>query len=492
MLSHAFTPKFSIITNAVNHRNKRFVFNLDLENFFGTINFGRVRGFFIENRNFQLHPDVATVLAQIACHENMLPQGSPSSPVISNLIGHILDIRLAELAHKTGCTYSRYADDLTFSTNKANFPSRVAQLINQTTHEWNTGKELERLILKAGFTINSSKTRMQYESNRQEVTGLIVNKKINTRTEYRHLVRAMAHNLYKTGQFYKTETVRDATGALVHTKVDGTVSQLNGMLSFVDSVGVYNLEKNEPKEFSVTKHKDAKPEAKLSAIETVYRRVLFFKNFYSPEYPVILCEGKTDSVYIKAALRKLVDDFPNLAVKKNGKVESKIRFFNYTKTADRIMNLNGGTGQINKFIVDYAPNCKKISAKGQLMPVIVLIDNDEGAKGIYSTVSKVTKKEVKNTDDFFFVAENLYIVATPLLEGKQSTIEDFFEPYVRDTKLHGKSFSGKNTFDPHTQYGKHYFAEYVVKKDESKISFEGFRPILARLDAALSDYKKKT
>ena len=125
-LAHGFSRGRSIVSNAVKHRRRRYVFNIDLENFFGTVNFGRVRGFFIKAAHFMLHPSVATVLAQIACHDNGLPQGSPCSPVISNLIGHLLDLRLCKLATRYGCTYSRYADDITFSTNKPDFPSGIA------------------------------------------------------------------------------------------------------------------------------------------------------------------------------------------------------------------------------------------------------------------------------------------------------------------------------------------------------------------------------
>ena len=97
-------------------------------NFFPSINFGRVRGFFLKDKHFSLQPPVATVLAQIACFENELPQGSPCSPVISNLIGHVLDGRLARFAKTHKCTYSRYADDITFSTSRKDFPPEIGVL----------------------------------------------------------------------------------------------------------------------------------------------------------------------------------------------------------------------------------------------------------------------------------------------------------------------------------------------------------------------------
>jgi hypothetical protein len=80
-IAHGFKRNHSIITNATAHRKRRYVFNVDLQNFFGAINFGRVRGYFMTDRNFALKESVATVLAQIICHDNALPQGSPCSPV---------------------------------------------------------------------------------------------------------------------------------------------------------------------------------------------------------------------------------------------------------------------------------------------------------------------------------------------------------------------------------------------------------------------------
>lgn len=164
-IAHGFKRDRSITTNARQHRKRRFVFNVDLEEFFPSINFGRVRGYFISDRNFSLHPDTATLNAQIACYQGSLPQGSPCSPVISNLIAHILDIQLVRLASKSGCTYSRYADDLTFSTNKRTFPTEIAAPSGASPHVWVPGSELARLVNRSGFRINAAKTRMQYRTS---------------------------------------------------------------------------------------------------------------------------------------------------------------------------------------------------------------------------------------------------------------------------------------------------------------------------------------
>ena len=493
-ISHGFRRKYSIITNAAVHRNRRYVFNIDLENFFGTINFGRVRGFFLTNRNFLLNPTVATILAQIACHDNCLPQGSPCSPVISNLIGHILDIKLAAIAHKTGCTYSRYADDLTFSTNTPNFPSKVATIIEseKQNHHWEVGKELEKIIRKSGFEINSSKTRMQYDGSRQEVTGLIVNKKINTRSEYRRTARAMVHRLLKTGKFQRKLVSVDEHGNTIVSEVDGTLGQLNGILSFIDSVSVYNRKKVMT---IAEKKKIHKPLDNPDAAEISYQRFLFFKNFYSPSKPVIICEGKTDNIYIRAAIHQLVGDYPRLAEQeKKDKINLNVKLFQYTHTTKRLLKLGGGTDNLRQFMNDFPNNCEKIEASGLQHPVIILIDNDDGANKIYSFLKKATnaKADIKGCEPYYFIAPNLYVVATPKdANGADTMIEDFFDQSVRNEKNRGKTFNPKEPVNVKTEYGKFIFAEQIVKKNQNRIDFSGFKPILDRIDAVLIDFQER-
>ena len=141
--SFAFRPKiklelsnrilhFDIYNHALKHTNKKFVLNLDLENFFETITFSRIVGYFIKNESFLLEKDIAILIAQICTirasqnEEGFLPQGSPTSPVISNLIANILDIKILRLAQKHKINYSRYADDITLSTNMREFPREIA------------------------------------------------------------------------------------------------------------------------------------------------------------------------------------------------------------------------------------------------------------------------------------------------------------------------------------------------------------------------------
>ena len=198
-LSHGFRKGQSIFTNASEHKHRRYVLNLDLHDFFPTFNFGRVRGFFIKDKELAVSAKVATVIAQIACNEGSLPQGSPCSPVIADMIAHILDVRLAQLARRHKVTYSRYADDLTFSTNQKEFPAALAHRENKPGSQWELGAKLTSTIERCGFTINPAKTRMQVRASRQMVTGLTVNKKVNIPQDYYRAVRSMCNALFQTG-----------------------------------------------------------------------------------------------------------------------------------------------------------------------------------------------------------------------------------------------------------------------------------------------------
>jgi retron-type reverse transcriptase len=239
-LSHGFRRRHSIITNARRHKRRRYVLNLDLQDFFPSFNFGRIRGFFICNNNFKLNEKVATIIAQIACHENALPQGSPCSPIIANLIAHLLDVRLAQLAKHNLLTYSRYADDLTLSTSQRTFPASIATPANSGGSEWTLGTDLVNTIKSAGFAVNPAKTRMQFRMSRQVVTGLIVNAKVNIRREYYRSARAMCHSLFNTGKYHRHASMAPAGDAttieLSEPEVISSLGPIEGILSHIHQV----------------------------------------------------------------------------------------------------------------------------------------------------------------------------------------------------------------------------------------------------------------
>jgi hypothetical protein len=476
--SHGFKRSLSICTNARKHRNRRYVFNIDLTNFFGSINFGRVRGFFIKDKRFQLDPKVATILAQIACFKQGLPQGSPCSPVISNLIGNILDAHMVRLAARTGCVYTRYADDLTFSTNKRCFPQSIAIPSDTDNHAWVPGSELLRIVNHSGFSINPKKTRMQYHCSRQEVTGLVVNEKINIRSEYRHNTRAMAHRLFTKGDFLLPAHTKDENGNYSLGIRPGSLNQLHGRLGFINGIDRHNIENT-----------SGSTESQIASKETIYRRFLFYKEFYVAPRPVLICEGWTDYIYIENALRQLSSDYSSLVLSdEKGKETFAIRRFKYSGSrTGKMLGMTGGTGDLQKFIQNYKHEFERFSVPGMKEPIILLIDNDSGSKGILNYLKKNCKNKFDiDKDHFIHIYRNLYLILTPLKAGKpESKIEDFFEDSTLEIKIGGKSFDPSNDKMTDTTYSKAVFAREVVEKRKSSINFEGFAPLLDRISAVL-------
>jgi len=479
-IAHGFKRKHTVMTNGRVHAKRRFVFNVDLHDFFGTINFGRVRGFFLKDKNFSLQPEVATAIAQIACFGNKLPQGSPCSPIISNLLAHPLDIRLARLAKKYGTTYTRYADDLTFSTNKPSFPVEIASPID--SHDWVPGPELDSIVAENGFSFNPQKTRLQYTDSRQEVTGLTVNRKVNVPAPYRYTVRAMVNTLFKTGKFEFIYKKRNAAGEIIFENRElGKNGQLQGMLSFIDQVDLFNEK--------LCKDNDREPE-KTDGRTLLFRRFLYFDSFFAAQKPIIVCEGKTDNVYLRCAIKRLSAFYPQLI--ENEKL--KLRFFKYSESrTGRIMDLTGGVGGICKLLKSYHEDVKSyFRAPISQFPVIVLIDNDSGANSIYEAIAGITKKpRPKGQASFIYVTGNFYVVPTPLGPGKTPTsIEDFFDAKTLATELNLKKFNRTNkNVDSDDFYSKAAFAREVVAKNFDSIDFTEFRKILDRVVEVLNDYE---
>lgn len=198
--AHGFIGERSVATNAKDHTGKRWVLNIDLVDFFPSINFGRIRGLLMKPP-FEMAPAAAAVVAQIVTYRNGLPQGAPTSPVLSNYIAATLDRRLFRLARQHKLVYSRYADDITFSTARMQFPPAIAlhEQLPGGGYKTIPGDLLVKEIALSGFAINAKKVRIQGHGVQQSVTGLVVNRHVNVERERIRQIRAMLHAWGKFG-----------------------------------------------------------------------------------------------------------------------------------------------------------------------------------------------------------------------------------------------------------------------------------------------------
>ncbi|MBA3040264.1 MAG: TIR domain-containing protein [Alphaproteobacteria bacterium] len=185
----------SFLTNAQYHERQRWVLNIDIKDFFPSIGFARVRGLFLSNY-FGFNERVATILARITTFQDGLPQGASTSPVIANIIAHNLDKRLVEIAIKERLRYTRYADDITFSSSQKVIPSSVIKSWEPLngTRTIVLGNGITDAFRSARFEVNEKKTRILFPSERQEVTGLIVNRKANVWRSDISLLRMKLHS----------------------------------------------------------------------------------------------------------------------------------------------------------------------------------------------------------------------------------------------------------------------------------------------------------
>lgn len=475
VLSHGFQKGrgLSIASNAGRHVGKRHVFNLDLEDFFSSFNFGRVRGYFIRNKFFGLKDPVATAISQLACHENKLPQGAPSSPIITELLSEVLDQRLHRLARDHLCSYSRYVDDITFSTNLATFPEKVAALDG---HTWIPGEELQSAIKRAGFSIKAKKTRMQVASQRQSVNSLTVNEKVNIGASYYRGVRACAHSMMTRGKAQSSKLISPVEKELTH-------HQVWGMLTHIHNIKKHGLEHHAIHQFS--KHKPAPHYFALLANYYHYQRI------YLSASPVIVCEGKTDYIYLKEAIYWNINDARVSTClanpKKLGDPKSSdhfnVDFLRHTPMAGNLLGLSGGGGSLPAFCASHLLRREKFHAITNEKPIIVIVDNDSQSDGMWSFISKAinSKKKIDGSDPYYHVGENLYVVPIQSNGKKDVYIEKLFPPEwlnfrlgTRKPKINQK----KNEKLASDEYGKTEFAEQVIRANRGKVDCSAFLPLL--------------
>jgi len=273
-----FVMDKSIVDNAKKHVGNHYVYNLDLKDFFHSFDLYRVKfGLLNEiwgiynlkkyrqahKADFKTKDSLAFLIACLTTHpfkvedeiKTLLPQGSPASPTLTNILCKKLDRRLQGLAKRFNLNYSRYADDITFSS-----------MHNVYQDESEFLKELQRIIKDQNFEIKASKTRLQKSDFRQEVTGLKVNHKVNVNKRYIKQLRMWLYYWEKYG-YEKAKEIfkRDYLADKGHVKnmKNRFVNVLSGKLEYLKMVkgendGTYRklnqrFEKLLPKNSSIDK-----------------------------------------------------------------------------------------------------------------------------------------------------------------------------------------------------------------------------------------------
>lgn len=238
-----FIRDANITDGAKKHTNQHFVLNIDLKDFFDSFEWYQVRNSLV--REFNINEKIANLIASLCCYKheverlidgeykrverNVLPQGAPSSPVLTNILCSTLDRRLSGLAKKYGANYSRYADDITFSHSKnifkegSAFRKQLAEIIEATPH----------------LHTNNEKTRLQGRRYRQEVTGIIVNEQTNVPKRYINQIRKWLylweHYGYQRADEYFTPFYLKDKGH-IHKNCPGLDRVLEGKLNYLKMV----------------------------------------------------------------------------------------------------------------------------------------------------------------------------------------------------------------------------------------------------------------
>ena len=177
-----FEKNISIVDNAKVHLNQKCIINMDLKNFFPTINIDSVFRIF---NYYGYTKEISFILSKICTYKGKLPQGSPASPKIANIVCLRLDKRISKLCEKYDAKYTRYADDITISGNKG-----IENII----------KIVREIIKDEGFFVNNQKTRFAYNNKRQEVTGLNINSgKVTISKKYKREIKQEIYYCQKYG-----------------------------------------------------------------------------------------------------------------------------------------------------------------------------------------------------------------------------------------------------------------------------------------------------
>jgi len=208
---HGFVDKRSILTNAKAHSGKKLLLKADIKNFFESIRIEKLEDHF---REMNIDPEISKVLSNMLTKDGKLPQGFCTSPLFSNLIFLPLDKELILLASKYNCTYTRYADDITFSSN-VSLPSY---------------SDLEKILSKGEFELDRKKYLLRKNGQSFYVTGLSI-----SGTEPR-VPKKWKHNLRQEIYFIKKYGLFEHVGKRNYSSIQNCINVIDGKIRFLKSI----------------------------------------------------------------------------------------------------------------------------------------------------------------------------------------------------------------------------------------------------------------
>lgn len=482
--NHAFEKNKSIISNARHHQKKKFLLNIDISDFFGSIHYGRIKNFLINDKYFSMTEKGASIIAKLAVYQGKLPQGSPLSPILATLIGNLIDVRLTQIAKKYRLTYTRYADDISFSSN-CPLPEELVYW-DASQQIWVAGKILEKVILKTGFLINPKKTRYTTIPSRQLVTGIVVNMHTNAPSQYRKQNRAMVNSLLQKGEFYIEKNG-------IQTK--GTLNQIIGRLNhtiyakyhepFVDrKLGREEREKfkeqNRNYIIEILSNKWHKGKSSCSEADhqtKLLRNVLFYKYFNSLDKTKIFTEGVTDSIYFQIAAEKfnLKDDLS----------------FQKTNISLKKLGLKGGVPTIESFFKNIENNnfinLKQFRTNSEY-PAIFILDYDQGLDGCPKIIEKFS-----NGRQYCHITRNIYVLLLKPYNGKEDykknkiCIENLIRYKGGQIEVDGAK--NENVCWNNSLISKMAFSKYI-SNHKTDFDFTEFKKIFDLIQDIERDYSK--
>lgn len=475
---NGFVKNRSIVDNAKRHTKKKYVYNIDIKDFFPSTKFGRVLKV-LEGRPFLLKGErarIGVLISSICCNDGCLPQGSPTSPILTNIICRRIDSKFMDLAKINRAQYSRYADDITFSCQK--------NIFDETFYG-----EIESILKIDGYEINTKKIRLQDWKQRQMVTGLIVNKRVNVSREFLKDIRYWIFQIEKRGlgiaQMDFEKKYHNKKGHLrygsnkisISNYLEGKIQFLQMVRGKTDKVVMSLWEKYNKSVFGIAK----KTDVELQPFENERKNEILVLSFETPIVSSIsydFISGTADRDRLRETLiyfnqqmeflssqKFIADNGMTIGVKETFikfvfhayfQVERLLNWYYYLKSD---YNKNKSISYIKVRAEDSNPNWKwkgantgvkirlfliwdgNLTFRSELYNVIIALGE---IRNIYahpendfhsykerdfrkSNLSKMTKELLKSCNDYLLVKESL-IAFVALMEKELSVLERFKAP----------------------------------------------------------------